>query len=83
MENEDICCDELNKEPARHNSYVIEFPDLNQEPSEQVSNFIDLNQMLESCDTHLLMKEIPDMFHPYITHIQDVRGDGNCGFRAI
>ncbi|XP_016690687.1 uncharacterized protein [Gossypium hirsutum] len=53
------------------------------EPSEQVSNFIDLNQMLESCDTHPLMKEIPDMFHPYITHVQDIRGDGNCGFRAI
>ncbi|XP_012482968.1 uncharacterized protein LOC105797558 [Gossypium raimondii] len=39
--------------------------------------------MPESCDTHPLMKEIPDMFHPYITHVQDVRGDGNCGFRAI
>nr|KJB31022.1 hypothetical protein B456_005G173000 [Gossypium raimondii] len=74
---------ELNKEPARHSSCVIEFPDLNYEPSEQVSNFIDLNQMLESCDTHPLMKEIPDMFHPYITHVQDIRGDGNCGFRAI
>ncbi|KAK8289803.1 hypothetical protein V6Z11_D07G212800 [Gossypium hirsutum] len=29
------------------------------------------------------MREIPDMFHPYITHVQDVRGDGNCRFRAI
>ncbi|MFQ6620294.1 hypothetical protein Gotur_001022, partial [Gossypium turneri] len=83
VENEDICCNELNKEPARHSSYVIEIPDLNKEPSEQVSDFIDLNQMPESCDTHPLMKEIPDMFHPYITHVQDVRGDGNCGFRAI
>ncbi|KAH1082806.1 hypothetical protein J1N35_022567 [Gossypium stocksii] len=66
---------ELNKEPTRHN--------LNQEPSEQVSEFINLNQMLESCDTHPLMKEIPNMFHPCITHVQDVRGDGNCGFRVI
>ncbi|KAK8278672.1 hypothetical protein V6Z11_D09G057500 [Gossypium hirsutum] len=39
--------------------------------------------MPESCDTHPLMKEILDMFHPYITLVQDVRGDGNCGFRAI
>lgn len=23
------------------------------------------------------------MFHPYITHIQHVRGDGKCRFRAI
>ncbi|MFQ6652918.1 hypothetical protein Gotur_024568, partial [Gossypium turneri] len=74
---------ELNKEPVRHSSYIIEIPDLNQEPSEQVSDFIDLNQMPESCDTHPLMKEIPDMFHPYITHVQDVRGDGNYGFQAI
>ncbi|KAK5835805.1 hypothetical protein PVK06_011514 [Gossypium arboreum] len=74
---------ELNKEPARHSSYVTEIPDLNQEPSDQVSDFIDLNQMLESCDTHPLIKEIPNMFHPYITHVQDVKGDGNCEFRAI
>ncbi|TYG94178.1 hypothetical protein ES288_A11G167400v1 [Gossypium darwinii] len=46
-------------------------------------DFIDLNQMPESCDTHPLMKEIPDMFLPYITHVQDVKGDGNYGFRAI
>ncbi|KAG8478833.1 hypothetical protein CXB51_028781 [Gossypium anomalum] len=63
---------ELNKEPARHSSYVTEIPDLNQESSEQVSDFIDLNQMPESCDTHPLMKEIPDMFHFYITHGFDV-----------
>ncbi|TYG40109.1 hypothetical protein ES288_D12G066900v1 [Gossypium darwinii] len=64
---------ELNKEPARHSSYVIKIPNLNQEPSEQVSDFIDLNQMSESCNTHPLMKEIPDI----------CQGDGNCGFRAI
>ncbi|KAJ9542274.1 hypothetical protein OSB04_028780 [Centaurea solstitialis] len=27
--------------------------------------------------------QIPSLFHPYIMHIQDVLGDGNCGFRAI
>nr|KJB40243.1 hypothetical protein B456_007G053200 [Gossypium raimondii] len=73
----------LNKEPAKHSSYIIEILDLNQEPSEQVSDFIDLNQMPKSCDTHPLMKEILDMFHPYITHVQDVKGDGNCRFQAI
>ncbi|TYI31732.1 hypothetical protein ES332_A04G005100v1 [Gossypium tomentosum] len=62
---------ELNKEPVRHSSYITEIPDLNQELSEQVSDFIDLNQMPESCDSHPLMKQIPDMFHPYITHVQD------------
>ncbi|TYG86614.1 hypothetical protein ES288_A13G147600v1 [Gossypium darwinii] len=51
--------------------------ELNKEPTRHSS------YMPESCDTHPLIKEILDMFHPYITHIQDVRGDGNCGFRAI
>ncbi|TYH42281.1 hypothetical protein ES332_D11G053800v1 [Gossypium tomentosum] len=79
----DIFQPKLNKEPPKHSSYVIEIPDLNPEPSEQVSDFIDLSQMPKSCDTHPLMKEILDMFHPYITHVQDIKGDGNCGFEAI
>ncbi|XP_076902763.1 uncharacterized protein LOC143557611 [Bidens hawaiensis] len=29
------------------------------------------------------MEEIQDIFHPYMTHIQVVKGDGHCGFRAI
>ncbi|XP_023739282.1 uncharacterized protein LOC111887345 [Lactuca sativa] len=28
-----------------------------------------------------LMSEIPNEFHPYVTNIEDVEGDGNCGFR--
>nr|GEX52842.1 protein FAR-RED impaired response 1 [Tanacetum cinerariifolium] len=27
--------------------------------------------------------QFPNMFHPYIEEVQDVRADGNCGFRAI
>ncbi|PPS16233.1 hypothetical protein GOBAR_AA04341 [Gossypium barbadense] len=64
-------------------SVGLDLVELNKEPTRHISDFIDLNQMPESCDTHPLIKEILDMFHPYITHIQDVRGDGNCGFRAI
>nr|KAJ0203962.1 hypothetical protein LSAT_V11C500242020 [Lactuca sativa] len=30
-----------------------------------------------------LMSEIPNEFHPYVTNIEDVEGDGNCGFLAI
>ena len=29
------------------------------------------------------LDQIPSVFHPYIVHIEDVLGDGNCGFRAI
>lgn len=27
-----------------------------------------------------LLKKIPSIFHPYITYIQNVKGDGNFGF---
>ena len=60
---------ESNQEPARHSSYVSTIPDLNEVPP--------------SCYINPLMNEIPDMFHPYISHIQNVAGDGNCGFRAV
>lgn len=32
---------------------------------------------------HPYMNQFPDLLHPYITHLQDVAPDGNCGFRAI
>nr|KAJ0190275.1 hypothetical protein LSAT_V11C800391270 [Lactuca sativa] len=58
------------------------------------SNQFDLNQELETHNTfsfqqpstfysNSLMSEIPNEFHPYVTNIEDVEGDGNCGFRAI
>ncbi|XP_023763262.1 uncharacterized protein LOC111911747 [Lactuca sativa] len=58
------------------------------------SNMFDLNQEPEMHNTfsfqqpstfysNSLMSEIPNEFHPYVTNIEDVEGDGNCGFRAI
>ena len=29
------------------------------------------------------MKQLPQIFHPYVTDLQDVIGDGNCGFRSV
>ncbi|KAL4569437.1 hypothetical protein LXL04_025075 [Taraxacum kok-saghyz] len=49
---------ESNQESARHSSYVSTIPDLNEVP--------------QSCYINPLMNEIPDMFHPYISHIQNV-----------
>nr|KAJ0219558.1 hypothetical protein LSAT_V11C300112950 [Lactuca sativa] len=66
-------------------SDLKEEPDLNEIPDEE----LDLNEISylkeerQSCYNHQLIDEIQVMFHPYITHIQDVEGDGNCGFRAI
>lgn len=60
-----------------------------------VSSFVDLNEMSyqeparhssffsNNYNTHPYIDQIPEMFHPYIRNVQDVRGDGNCGFRAI
>ena len=44
----------------------------NQEPTYQRSYF-----------EHQLMNEIPSEFQQYMSHIQNVEGDGHCGFRAI
>ena len=32
---------------------------------------------------NLLMKQIPSMFHYYVTDIRGIRGNGNCEFRAV
>lgn len=32
---------------------------------------------------HPYINQFPKMFHPFITDVQDVKPDGNCGFRAI
>ncbi|GER41794.1 ovarian tumour [Striga asiatica] len=33
--------------------------------------------------THPLIHEIPSFFQPYVIGIEDVEGDGNCGFRSV
>ncbi|KAL3615935.1 hypothetical protein CASFOL_040229 [Castilleja foliolosa] len=76
------------KEPARHSSYDINLSeeptiDLNEVPREFEHSYnIDLNEVppMNGSD---LMVDIPKVFHPYITNIQNVKGDGNCGFRAL
>ncbi|KAM0017110.1 putative Zinc finger, SWIM-type, MULE transposase domain, FHY3/FAR1 family [Helianthus debilis subsp. tardiflorus] len=67
--------EDIKQEPARHSSYMW---DMNEEPVDNIpySSF-------QSFFMHPLMEEIPKIFHPYVTHIEDVVGDGNCGFRAI
>nr|KAJ0215804.1 hypothetical protein LSAT_V11C300123480 [Lactuca sativa] len=82
-----------NREPARHSSYITTIPDLKEEPDlneipdlkeePDLNEIPDLKEEPQSCYNHRLIDEIQVMFHPYITHIQDVEGDGNCGFRAI
>ncbi|XP_076958902.1 uncharacterized protein LOC143634796 [Bidens hawaiensis] len=77
------------KEPARHSSFEFDLNsepliDLNEVPGEcfERSYMIDLNVMPQLNDSNI-MSDIPKVFHPYITNIQNVKGDGNCGFRAI
>lgn len=80
----------LNNEPARQSSFFMgmnEEPidqcsyqfDLNEEPTCQWSYRFDLKEKATK-EHNSLLKEIPSIFHPYIMRIQNVRGDGNCGF---
>ena len=39
--------------------------------------------MGKNYNVHPYVNQFPEMFHRYITHVHDVIGDGNCGFRAI
>ncbi|KAL6584898.1 hypothetical protein OROMI_004187 [Orobanche minor] len=80
------------KEPARHISYVMDLNkepvvDLNEVPEEFESSYvIDLNEVtdeFESSYNSYIQEKIPNIFRPYITQINDVEGDGNCGFRAV
>nr|GEX09687.1 hypothetical protein [Tanacetum cinerariifolium] len=83
----------LNEEPARHSLFV----DLNEEPTtffdyipetnlfvpptvESHSLFVDLN---EEHVTNPLLDHIPEIFHRYIIQLNNVKGDGNCGFRSV
>ena len=57
--------------------------DLNQEPERHSYSFdFDLNEEPQSYDP-FLMRGIPYIFRDYIDGIQNVIGDGNCGFRAV
>nr|KAJ0213308.1 hypothetical protein LSAT_V11C400163230 [Lactuca sativa] len=75
-----------NQGPPRCNdSTTLEFIgfDLNKEPERHNYSYdIDLNEEPWMHDP-FPMKSIPDVFHDYIDKIQDVLGDGNCGFRAV
>ncbi|GJS09647.1 putative ribonuclease H-like domain-containing protein [Tanacetum coccineum] len=71
-----------NMQPKRHGSFSNSqrgrtqnlIPDLNEEPPN-----------LEVIRRARLHRQIPTIFHPYISisSLQDVKPDGNCGFRSV
>nr|GEY08547.1 hypothetical protein [Tanacetum cinerariifolium] len=64
---------DINEEPPRHSSFVS-----------QTSMWHD-SSTDEQIEIERLRKQIPKVVHPYIlvSGIQNVRSDGNCGFRAV
>ncbi|KAJ9540010.1 hypothetical protein OSB04_026516, partial [Centaurea solstitialis] len=67
----------LNEEPSRHSSFM-EFDVLaNNEQARHSSYFVQKEYV------HPYIDQFPSIFHPYIMQVEDVKGDGNCGFRAI
>ena len=66
---------DLNQPPEseRHSTYSFGASSMiNEEPTYQRSYF-----------DHALMHEIPSEFQPYVSHIQNMDGDGHCGFRTV
>ncbi|GJV07398.1 putative ribonuclease H-like domain-containing protein [Tanacetum coccineum] len=61
---------DLNKEPLRHSSYVSRSS--GKHGSHTVTRV-----------PERFLKQLPQIFHPYVTELQDVIGDGNCGFRSV
>ncbi|GJY26091.1 FAR-RED impaired response 1-like protein [Tanacetum coccineum] len=41
------------------------------------------NFMNQKQGRHAYIDQFPNMLHPYIEEVRDVRADGNCGFRAV
>nr|GEY59246.1 hypothetical protein [Tanacetum cinerariifolium] len=85
---------DLNMELARHSSYSNYetrapnlFPDLNEEPARHnyyVSrSFAKHGSSTVTSDSERFLRHLPQIFHPYLTRLQDVRGDGNCGFGSV
>nr|GEY99711.1 hypothetical protein [Tanacetum cinerariifolium] len=58
---------DLNEEPARHSSYVSQ-------------SFAKHGSSTVTSDSERFLRHLPQIFHPYLTDLQDVKGDGNCGF---
>ncbi|GJS41375.1 RNA-directed DNA polymerase, eukaryota [Tanacetum coccineum] len=89
---------DLNMQPTRHSSVSNTqtcrmhnlIPDLNEEPPRH-SSFVSQTSMWhdssmdEQIEIERFRKQIPKVVHPYIlvSGIQNVRSDGNCGFRAV
>nr|KAJ0216201.1 hypothetical protein LSAT_V11C300128970 [Lactuca sativa] len=60
-------------EPEKHNTYLFgESSIFNREPTYQRSYF-----------DHALMDAITSEFQPYVTNIQNLEGDGHCGFQTV
>ncbi|GJT58713.1 FAR1-related sequence 5-like protein [Tanacetum coccineum] len=65
-------------DPSRRSySKPTKVPDLNQEPARHSSY---VRQMTQSNN---LIDYIPEIFRPHILRINNVEGDGNCGFRSV
>ncbi|KAJ9552999.1 hypothetical protein OSB04_017044 [Centaurea solstitialis] len=70
------------QEPHRHScpdaSSFMEFDVLANNEQARHSSYFHQNNY-----AHPYINQFPSILHPYIMQIHDVKGDGNCGFRAI
>ncbi|XP_039004661.1 uncharacterized protein LOC120131839 [Hibiscus syriacus] len=80
----DLNLEPTNIETVRHSSYVTSahdlFPNLNEEPARHSSY---VSQSFTRPGSERFLKQLPQIFRHYLTGLQDVIGDGNCGFRSV
>nr|KAJ0190452.1 hypothetical protein LSAT_V11C800433090 [Lactuca sativa] len=63
----------------RRHSFATSMSDYNGSNQHNTFSF----QQPSTFYSNSLMSEFPNEFHPYVTNIEDVEGDGNCGLQAI
>nr|GEW56678.1 hypothetical protein [Tanacetum cinerariifolium] len=61
---------DLNEEPARHSSYVSQ-------------SFAKHGSSTITSDSERFLRHLPQIFHPYLTGLLDVRGEENCEFHSV
>nr|GEU94916.1 protein FAR-RED impaired response 1-like [Tanacetum cinerariifolium] len=95
LEHEDIQCEDklhifketFNKLSNAGNKSLLRRPDLNEELARHSSyvsqSFAKHGSSTVTSDSEIFLRHLPQIFHHYLTSLQDVRGDGNCGFRSV
>nr|GEX30626.1 probable terpene synthase 6 [Tanacetum cinerariifolium] len=71
---------DLNEEPMMHSLFVPPAVDSHRY---NYSKYMEVPNLNQEPVTNPLLNHIPDIFHRYIGRLNNVKGDGNCGFWSV